>query len=144
MKRSAEGAAQQSPGRRRRSRPEPWVESAEVRALKGRRSRGRGASCAALQGLDQVNPVPRVPDPAGAGSSTLGFAAWPLQGQYQMRPGDYGSSSIGVSSLPIQLLQATSPHTNELISNRRFFIGGAFIDPVDILEDSRIGIGFWQ
>ncbi len=41
-----------------------------------------------FQGLDQVDPVPRVPEPAGAGTSTLGFAVPPFQGWHQTQPRD--------------------------------------------------------
>ena len=68
MKSSAEGAAQQSPGRRRRSRPEPWIESAEVRALKGRRSHVRGGFCTALSGLGSGRPCTQ-----GSGSRWRGL-----------------------------------------------------------------------
>ena len=55
MKVSAEGAAQQSPGRRRRSRPELWVESAEVGALKGMRVKLMGVISSA-EGAAQQSP----------------------------------------------------------------------------------------
>jgi len=66
---SAEGAGQQSPGWRPRSGRNPgckrWEESPERATQR----------CAALSGLF-LHPIriPRVPEPAGAGSSTLGCA----------------------------------------------------------------------
>jgi hypothetical protein len=65
---SAESAAQQSRGRRRRSPPKSWVEPAEVGALKGRRRPVRDAS-SAHSGLGSVRPCTqrtprsRVPPP---------------------------------------------------------------------------------
>jgi len=71
---SAESAAQQSQGGAAKG-PKPWAGNEGYEALKG-----GTIACVALSGLAPLSYLgPRVPEPAGADSFTLGFAATRLR-----------------------------------------------------------------